>query len=100
MIKHIVMWKVLDNFVGLEKTEITSKIKTDLMALVNIIPEIKFMEVGIDESKTDMSMDIVLTTEFLTKKDLAIYANHPKHLEAGKFIKAVATMRKVIDYEV
>lgn len=100
MIKHIVMWKVLDSFIGMEKVEITNKIQKDLTALKSIIAEIKFLEVGIDYSNTDMSMDIVLVTEFKNAKDLATYANHPKHIEAGKFIKAVATLRKVVDYEI
>lgn len=99
MIKHIVMWKIVDQFEGMTKEQICQKIKCSLESLSGIISQIKFIRVGIDNSCTDMSMDIVLISDFNNKNDLEIYAKHPMHVRAGEYIKQVATLRKVVDFE-
>ena len=97
MIKHIVSWKVND---GENKAEVAGEIKTRLEALQGKIEEIKFIEVGIDYSQTDMSADLVLYSEFETKEDLDKYQVHPLHQEVGKFIKSKTNSRTLVDYEV
>jgi len=93
MIKHIVLFKVND------KTKI-KKAKELILDLKNHIPEIidieVFSDIGYDESASDFG----LITTLKDKKDLDIYAKHPKHLEVIKFIKTIAIERRAIDYEV
>ena len=64
------------------------------------IEAIKALEVGINFNESDDAYDIVLYSEFESKKDLDAYQNHPAHSEAREFIQAVRWKRKVVDYEI
>lgn len=96
MIKHIVMWKLKDE----NKEENALKIKNDLEALKSEISEIKEIEVGIDVNKSEAAYDVVLYSTFDSQEDLDNYQVHPKHKEAGVFIRQVVSSRVVVDYEV
>lgn len=96
MIKHIVMWKLKDE----NKEKNALKIKKDLEALKSEISQIKEIEVGIDVNKSDAAYDVVLYSTFDSQEDLDSYQVHPKHKEAGVFIRQVVSSRVVVDYEV
>ena len=96
MIKHVVMWK----FKAESKEENLQKAREMLLALVDIIPEIKKMNVYFDVSHTDMSADMMLDTEFLTLEDLNTYAVHPEHLKVSAFVRSVIESRVVLDSEI
>ena len=98
MIKHIVMWKFKDEAEGQSREANMAKAKEILFALEPIIPELKKMEIGKDITHSDMSMDLVLLTEFETVEDMKTYAVHPEHLKVSKFIRSVIESRRVIDY--
>ena len=67
MIKHIVMWKFKDG-----EKENMKKFLEGLNSLKNIIPEIKYMETGINiNPKNDY--DAILISEFETMEDLEKY---------------------------
>ena len=69
MIKHIVMWKFKDG-----EKENMKKFLEGLNSLKNIIPEIKYMETGINiNPKNDY--DAILISEFETMDDLEKYKN-------------------------
>ena len=99
MIRHIVMWKFKEEAEGKTKQENMEKAREMLYALLPVIPEIKRMEIGLDVSKTDMSMDLCLLTEFDSKETLAYYATHPEHLKVSKFVRSVIESRVVLDSE-
>ena len=69
MIKHIVMWKFKDG-----EEENTKKFLEGLNSLKNIIPEIKYMETGIDINPKN-AYDAILISEFETMEDLEKYKN-------------------------
>ena len=71
-----------------------------LLALPAIIPELKKMEIHLDITHSDMSMDLMLDTEFLSVEDMKIYANHPEHLKVSAFIRSVIESRVVLDTEI
>jgi hypothetical protein len=71
-----------------------------LEALLDTVPTLKSMEVGINFSQEERAMDLSLYSEFENEEGLQLYANHPEHLEVVKFIKSVATGSKVSDYTV
>ena len=98
MIKHIVMWKIKDFAEGKTKTENIELIKEKLENLKSFIPEIKFIEVGMNFNESDMAYDAVLYSEFDTAEDLEIYQNHPKHKEVAEYIGKIRTDRAVGDY--
>lgn len=94
MVKHIVMI----DFKAENKKENMQKVKRMLEALVEQIPTLKSMEVGINFSQEERAMDLSLYTTFDDQAGLEAYATHPAHLEVLGFIKSVATGSKVSDY--
>ena len=100
MIRHIVMWKFKNEAEGKSKVENMAVVRDSLYALLPIIPEIKKMEIGFDVKHTDMSMDLLLLTEFDSLDALAIYANHPEHLKVAEYVRKVIETRVVLDCEI
>ena len=96
MIKHIVMWKFKDTVSVAEQQEM----KRQLLALQGRVPSLTAIEVGMDFSKKEPSMDMVLYSEFQTKADLQAYATHPEHLKVVAFVKPLVCDRAVVDYEI
>jgi len=96
MIVHIVMFKFNDE----KKQENLLIVKEALEGLVEKIPELKCIEVGIDFNQSERAFDLSLYSTFTSKDDLKIYAVHPVHLEVVKLIKSVTNESKVVDYEV
>lgn len=93
MIKHIVMWK----FKRDEKENMKKFIK-GLNNLKLIIPEIKYMETGININPNNQ-YDVILISEFETMEDLEKYKNHPEHIKVSSLCKEIREDRQAIDYE-
>ena len=99
MVKHIVVWKIKDQYDGLKKFEIIKKIKMDLEDLKFMIPQIKKLEVGVNiESINVTNFDICVYSEFDTKNDFDIFIKHPARLEVSNFIIKVREDKGVVDY--
>ena len=94
MIKHIVMWKFKEN-----EEENMKKFLDGLNSLKNIIPEIKYMETGININPKN-EFDAILISEFETMEDLEKYKNHPEHLKVSALCKSIRLDRQAIDYEI
>jgi hypothetical protein len=96
MVKHIVMWKLLDFAEGNTKEENIKIIREKLEGLKSIIPEISFLEVGTNFNPS--GYDAVLNSEFNSPEELETYQNHPSHKEVSAFIAKVRIDRVVVDY--
>ena len=94
MVKHIVMF----DFKEENKQTNLLQAKAMLEALLQTVPTLKKMEVGINFSEEERAMDMSLYSEFENQEGLTLYANHPEHLKVVEFIKSVATTSKVSDY--
>ncbi|MCF6340448.1 MAG: Dabb family protein [Sulfurimonas sp.] len=94
MIVHIVLFRFKDE----NKDENLKEVTVKLNALVKLIPELNFIEVGIDFSRSQRAFDLSLYSTFNTKKDLKAYAIHHEHLKVVELIKAVTLESKVVDY--
>ncbi|WP_373035988.1 Dabb family protein [Sulfurimonas sp.] len=94
MIVHIVMFKFKDENKDANIAQVTER----LNALVDLIPTLKSMEVGIDFNKSERSFDLSLYSTFETKEDLKAYAVHEEHLKVVELIKEVTLESKVVDY--
>lgn len=99
MVKHIVMWKIKKDHGAAESAMNALEMKKRLERLTSSIFEIKDLEVGMNFSNSDKSYDIVLYTEFDSKKDLAHYLNHPEHIRVKQYIDSVVEDRAVVDFE-
>jgi len=94
MVKHIVMF----DFKNENREENLERAKVMLEALIEKIPTLKAMEVGVNFSQEERAMDLSLYSTFDDQAGLEAYATHPAHLEVVEFIKSVATASKVSDY--
>ena len=72
MIKHTVMWKFKDG-----EEENMKKFLEGLNSLKKIIPEIKYMETGINMNPKN-NYDAILISEFETMEDLEKYNSNVK----------------------
>ena len=99
MIRHIVMWKFKAVGEGKSRDDDVALVLERLLALRPIIPQLRRMEIGEDISHTEMSMDLVLLTEFDSVEDMKIYAGHPEHLKVSAYVRKVIETRVVIDTE-
>ncbi len=98
MLKHIVLFKLKANAEGATKEENAKKIKRDLEALKDKIPQIRHLEVGLNCIMSEASYDIAIYSEFANEADLTKYARHPEHLKIVEFVGKVRESRAVVDY--
>ena len=96
MIKHVVMWKFKEE----NKEENMKKAKELLLALPPMIYEIKKMQVYFDVGHKEMSMDLMLDTEFDSLEALESYTVNPEHQKVSNFIRSVIESRVVLDSEI
>jgi hypothetical protein len=98
MIKHVVMWKLKDFAEGADRARNAKRVKIELEALKNLIPQIWHIEVGINVLESDASYDVVLYSVFKNQDDLDAYQKHPDHRAVAEFIGKVRESRVVVDY--
>ncbi len=95
MVMHIVMFKFRDGV----PQELVNEAKEQIEQLVDLVPKVGNIKVGINFAKEDRAMDMVLISHFESREDLDSYAVHPEHLKAIEFIKSIAEYTKVVDFE-
>ena len=103
MIKHIVMWKLKDEYEGKSKHDNAMQLKLSLEALNGRITGLINLEVGLqikDSHSDGLDYDVVLYSEFESMQTLEEYYVHPEHLKLVPFAKAIRTERALINYEV
>lgn len=98
MLKHIVMWKLKEFAEGKTKAENAQFMKENLERLVGIIPEIKSLQVGINEKISDMAYDAVLISTFEDAEALARYKEHPEHVKVSNYCKKIRDSRVFVDF--
>ena len=99
MIKHIVMWRLLEEAEGNTKGTNLDLVKRKLYDLKSVIDEIDSLEVGDNINESEAAYDLVLITTHHDKNALVAYNNHPRHQEVASFIGKVVKERVVVDYE-
>lgn len=95
MIVHIVMFKFKEE----NKAKNLEMLKDRLLKLVDLVPSLKSMEVGINFTESPRAFDMSLYSTFDSKESLDEYATHPQHLSVVELIKEVSIESKVVDYE-
>ena len=101
MIRHIVLWKIDDTYSSDEKTKIKKQLNDKLLNLLNLIDELRFLEIGFNlkNAGTD-NFDVLLDTKFDSLEDLKKYQAHPEHVKVAGYIKTLKLKRASIDYEI
>lgn len=97
MVKHIILWKLKDEF---NTREIKSGIKSSLEGLLGIVPgllEIKVETEHLPSSNVDVMLYSVLENEAALKE----YAVHPEHVKAADtFVRPYTESRTCFDFKV
>ena len=100
MVKHIVLWKLKETAEGRDKAANAQVIKEALEALQGKIPGLLKIEVGFDFVKADTSCDVALYSELASPAALDAYQSHPAHQAVIPLIRALASERRAVDYEI
>ncbi|MFL2877239.1 MAG: Dabb family protein [Pontiellaceae bacterium] len=95
MFKHIVMWRLKPEV----KEEDQLEMKRQLEALLDVVPSLKAIEVGLNIAKGDATYDVVLTTVFEDEVGFQAYATDPVHLEVVDFVRRLVCDRAVVDFK-
>ena len=100
MVKHVILWKLKDEFSENEKVKIKQGIKDGLEGLSGKIPglvEIKVNTNGLATSTADLMLD----STFESADALKGYSVHPAHVAvANTFVRPYTAVRSCLDYEI
>lgn len=100
MIRHIVMFELLEEAEGKNRKENTELAREKAEALRDKVPSLRAYEVVTNSEQADQTnYDIALICDFDDMKGLNAYQNHPDHKAFGAFIGKVRKSRACIDYE-
>lgn len=100
MIKHIILWKLKEEYSESEKESIKAGIKSGLEGLLGEIEgltEIKVYTNGLASSNADLMLD----STFVSEDALKAYAVHPAHVKvADEKVRPFTQTRSCLDFEV
>jgi hypothetical protein len=95
MFTHIVFFKLAD------PTQLNiEKAKNILLNMDGKIPQLKYLEVGVDILHTERSYDLVLITKFDCRNEMEAYQVHPYHVnEVLANLRPMLKGSAAVDYE-
>ena len=100
MVKHIILWNLIDEYSKDRKNEIKAGIKKGLEGLLGKIDgltEIKVYTEGLASSNADLMLDSTFESEDALKN----YAVHPAHVEvADTLVRPFTAQRSCLDFEI
>jgi len=80
-----------------DKDDIPQTVGT-LRAMEGRIPQLRYIEVGIDDAPSPRSADIILITRFDSPEALEVYQKHPHHQQVLEFLGEVVERAVKVDY--
>ena len=97
MVKHIILWKLKDEF---NTDEVKSGIKSNLEGLLGVVPGL--LEIKVEtESLPSSNVDVMLYSVLESEDALKGYAVHPEHVRvANTFVRPYTETRACFDYQV
>lgn len=100
MVKHVILWKLKEEYSESEKNEIKKGIKEGLEGLSGKIPGLLDIKVNIN-GLSSSNADLMLDSSFEDEAALKGYAVHPEHVAVadGK-VRPYTASRVCLDYEV
>ena len=100
MVKHIILWKLKDEFSEAEKIEIRKGIKKGLEDLKGIIPGLLDIHVQTEFLPTS-NADVMLDSTFESFDALKKYAVHDAHVDAANSkVRPFTEKRMCLDFEI
>ena len=100
MVKHMILWKLKDEFTEEQKADIRAGIKEGLEGLAGQIPGMIDISVRTEYLPTS-TVDVMLDTTFESVEALKNYSTHPNHVAvADSKVRPYTAVRSCIDYEI
>ncbi|MDM0111045.1 Dabb family protein [Variovorax sp. J22R133] len=93
MIKHIVMWKLLN-------AADAPRFKAELDSCKGIVPGMREFETAVRAEGFEANHDVVLYSVFDDRASLEAYLVHPHHKQVVATLGTLRESRSVLDYEI
>lgn len=100
MVKHIILWKLKDEYTAGQKENIKNDIKKGLEGLAGQIDGL--VDIMVDICGLGSStVDLMLDSTFVDENALKGYSVHPKHVAvADTYVRPFTAVRSCFDYEI
>ncbi len=99
MVKHIILWKLKEEYTQEQKAEIKKGIKEGLEGLKGKIPGLIDVKVNINGLPSS-TVDLMLDTSFESEDALKNYSVHPEHVAvANSKVRPYTSVRSCLDFE-
>lgn len=100
MVRHIILWKLKEEFAGDKKQEVLAGIKKNLEALAGVVPGLISIKVNCDNVLASSNADVMLDSAMESVEALKGYAVHPAHVAAAdNFVRPYTEVRLCLDFE-
>lgn len=100
MVKHVILWKLKEEYSAEERDSIKTGIKDGLEGLKGKIPGLIEIKVNVNPLPSS-NCDVMLDSSFESEEALKGYAIHPAHVEvADTKVRPYTSSRTCMDYEV
>lgn len=100
MVRHIILWRLKDEFTAPERQEIKQSIKLGLEGLKGVVPGLLEIKVQVDGRLETSNADVMLDCILESAEALAVYAQHPAHVAvANEKVRPYTSCRVCLDYE-
>ena len=100
MVKHVILWKLKDEYSKSQKAEIKAGIKEGLEGLKGKIPGLVDIKVN-TECLESSNVDVMLDSLFVSEEALMVYSVHPEHVKvADEKVRPFTATRSCLDYPV
>lgn len=98
MVRHVILWKLKDQYSGMEMDQIKAEIKEGLEGLQGKIPGLIDIKVYTKELSSS-NMDLMLDSTFEDEAALKGYSTHPEHVAiANNKVRPFTAERKCLDF--
>ncbi len=99
MVKHVILWKLKEEYSGTQIAEIKTGIKEGLEGLKGQIPGLIEIKVN-TEPLSSSNCDLMLDSTFTDEDALKGYSTHPAHVAvANGKVRPFTASRTCMDYE-
>ena len=100
MVKHIILWKLKEEYTEAQKEDIRQGIKAGLEGLAGVIPGLVDIKVNADGRLASSNADVMLDSSFADAASLKGYATHPEHVKvADTKVRPFTKTRLCLDFE-
>lgn len=100
MVRHVILWKLKDEYTDERKEEVKRGIKEGLESLAGKIPGLKEIKVN-TQPLGSSNCDLMLDSLFENEESLKGYSIHPAHVEvADNKVRPHTSQRICMDYEI